>query len=136
MIIKDKSLIKEVVKQCQIEDSVTTGTPARGRDSFFEQAGMALAVYAKAQDNQQEMIMIGMMTTPEKREILSMKREVMMAKMRAEKRKFDIIENADDVPSCVIVSNNHTTDVPTVLERTITHSSSSTSDDDDIVFEA
>lgn len=127
MLIKDKSLIKEVVKQLAVDGSTASGSVAAGgRDAFFEQAGLALAVYCKAQDNQQEMIFLGMMATPEKKEVLAMKREVMLAKLRAEKRKFDSIDNSESVPSCVLVGSNEMT----TSEERMRQSSSSMSDED------
>lgn len=129
MIIKDKSLIKEVVKQLQVDGSTVGGTVAVGRDSFFEQAGLALAVYCKAQENQQEITYLGMMASPDKKEILAMKREVMMAKMRSEKRKFDLIGSSKisptSVPTSVIVGVTTTA----TLDENNRRSSSSMSDD-------
>lgn len=132
MIIKDKSLIKEVVKQLAVDGSTVSGTVSGGggRDAFFEQAGLALAVYCKAQDTQQEMIFLGMMATPEKKEVLAMKREVMIAKMRAEKRKFDLINHVESVPSCVIVGVNESNTFDDNIKN-LHRSSSSMSDENE-----
>jgi Trp operon repressor len=131
MIIKDKSLIKEVVQQLQVDASSVSNKVAGGRDSFFERAGLALAVYCKAQETQQEITYLSMMATPEKKEILSLKREVMMEKMhtemskvRSEKRKFDMVNVS--IPTSVVVEVTQ----PTMLEASNNTSSSSMSDNE------
>jgi hypothetical protein len=48
-----------------------------------------------------------MMTSPEKKEILAMKRDVMLAKMRAEKRSFESMRSGS-IPSSVVVGLDNT----------------------------
>jgi hypothetical protein len=80
-----------------------------GNDAFFQQAGLALAVYCKTQEHQHDMSFLSMMTSPDKKEILNMKKNVMLSKMRAEKRRFDDIDN-DLIPTTVeVVDANNTT---------------------------
>jgi hypothetical protein len=104
--INDKNLIKEVVKQIQNDTSTVSDNVIGAKESFLQQAGVALSVYCKAQENQQELTLIGMMSSPDKKEILAMKRDLMLAKMRSEKRKYDAIEsiptsiNVASLPNC------------------------------------
>jgi tRNA G37 N-methylase TrmD len=103
LFVKEKTFIKEVIKE------VDSSTASASKDAFFQQAGLALAVYCKNQEHQNDMSFLSMMTSPDKKEILNMKKDVMLSKMRAEKRRFDDIDN-DLIPTTVeVVDTNNTT---------------------------
>jgi hypothetical protein len=106
-LIKNKTLIKEVVKELDSSSSSASASANHGKDSFYAQAGLALAVYCKAQEHQQDISFLSMMTSPEKKEIFAMKRDVMLAKMRAEKRSFESMR-IDSIHSSVVVGIDNT----------------------------
>jgi hypothetical protein len=58
------SLLKELDS---FTTSVTASATSSGKDAFFTQAGLALAVYCQAQEQQQELALLSMMTLPEKK---------------------------------------------------------------------
>jgi hypothetical protein len=68
-MIKDKSLIKEVVQQLNssFSNSGSASANTDGKDSFYAQAGLVLAIYCKSQEHQQDITFLNMMTLPEKK---------------------------------------------------------------------
>jgi hypothetical protein len=114
-MIKDKSLSKEVVKELDsLSASGTVSATSNGKNAFFTQTGLALAVYCKSQEHQQDVIFLSMMTSPEKKETLSMKKAVMLAKLRAETRCFEETGSTSlstSIHSSVLIRDNTNTTI-------------------------
>jgi hypothetical protein len=106
-MIQEKKFIKEVVKE--LDSSSVSGSASatvNGKDAFFAQVGMALAAYYKSQEHQQEITFLSMMTSRDKKELLNMKKTVILAKMRADKQNYEEISSSTIPSSVVLVDNN------------------------------
>jgi hypothetical protein len=72
LLLKDKSFIKEVVRELDSSTaSASASANSNGKDAFFKQAGLALAVYCKSQEHQQDIHFLSMMTSPNKKKSLT-----------------------------------------------------------------